>query len=120
MKTKTPTKARRKTNPAAKALGKAILSDLTEFAEALEAGVALDSKYTIRTVEVPDPPALYSAGDVCATRDKVGVSQSVLRTCLAFRPSLCKRGSRAIACLPPGPDGCLMRSITIPGDGAEC
>jgi putative transcriptional regulator len=50
---------------------------LTEFAEALEAGIALDSKYTIRRVEVPDPPAEYSAHAVRATRDKIGVSQSV-------------------------------------------
>jgi hypothetical protein len=58
----------------ANAAGKAILADLTEFAEALEAGIALDSKYTIRRVEVPDPPAEYSAHAVRAMRDKIRVS----------------------------------------------
>ena len=62
---------------AAKAAGKAILADLTEFAEALESDVPLATKYTIRRVRVPDPPAQYSARSVRLTRDKIGVSQSV-------------------------------------------
>ncbi|HZK81497.1 MAG TPA: hypothetical protein VFC46_10530 [Humisphaera sp.] len=68
---------RQKTSAAAKAVGEAILADLTEFADALESGVALDSKYTMRRVEAPDPPAKYSAQAVRTTRDKIGVSQSV-------------------------------------------
>src|SRR5580704_14086733 len=67
----------RKTNAAARAAGKAILADLTEFAEALEAGVPLASKYTIRRVQIPDAPAQYNPHDVRATRDKIGVSQAV-------------------------------------------
>ncbi|HWE04507.1 MAG TPA: hypothetical protein VG326_19030 [Tepidisphaeraceae bacterium] len=66
-----------KTSATAQATGAAILADLTEFADALEAGVALGLKYTIRRVEVPDPPANYTAQAVRATRDRIGVSQSV-------------------------------------------
>ena len=66
-----------KANAAAKVAGKAILADLTEFAEALESGIPLATKYTIRRVSVPDPPANYSAQSVRATRDKIGVSQTV-------------------------------------------
>ena len=46
---------RRKTSAAAKAVGEAILADLTEFANALESGLALDSKYTMRRMEIPRP-----------------------------------------------------------------
>jgi putative transcriptional regulator len=70
-------KSGRKTNTAAKALGTAILADLTAFADTLEAGIALESKYTLRRVEVPAPPAKYNAHAVRATRDRIGVSQSV-------------------------------------------
>ncbi|HZK82138.1 MAG TPA: hypothetical protein VFC46_13745 [Humisphaera sp.] len=76
-KSTTKPNPRRKTTAAAKAVGEAILADLTEFADALESGDALDSKYTMRRVEVPDPPARYSAQAVRRTRDKIGVSQSV-------------------------------------------
>ncbi len=76
---KTPKKMKpvRKTNAAAKATGKAILADLTGFAEALETGVALGSKYTIRRVEIPDAPSAYTPRAVRATRDRLGVSQAV-------------------------------------------
>ena len=76
-KTTAKTKSVRKANAAATAMGKAILADLTEFAEALETGVALGSKYTIRRVEIPAPPADYAPTAVRSTRDKIGVSQSV-------------------------------------------
>jgi putative transcriptional regulator len=76
-KTAMKTTSRRKTNVDSQRIGKAILADLTEFADALESGVTLDSKYTMHRVEVPDPPAKYTAQAVRATRDKVGVSQSV-------------------------------------------
>lgn len=58
-------------------MGESILADLKEFADALEAGVPLASKYTIRRVQIPDAPAQYSAKAVRATRDMIGVSQAV-------------------------------------------
>ena len=67
----------RKSNPAARAMGKAIIADLTEFAQALEAGVALESKYTVRRVQLPDAPREYDTKLVRATRDRIGVSQAV-------------------------------------------
>lgn len=76
-KTAEKNKSFRKTNAAAKAMGNAILADLTGFAEALETGIALDSKYTIRRVELPNAPAEYTPHAVRATRDRIGVSQSV-------------------------------------------
>jgi DNA-binding transcriptional regulator YiaG len=76
-KTKAKPKSNRKSSPAAKALGASILADLKEFADALEAGIPLASKYTIRRVQIPDAPSQYKPGDVRETRDKIGVSQSV-------------------------------------------
>ena len=70
-------KPARKPSPAARAMGKAIIADLTEFAEALEAGVALESKYTVRHVQLPDAPRDYDKELVRATRDRIGVSQAV-------------------------------------------
>ena len=67
----------RKSNSAAKAVGKSILADLNEFADALEAGAPLGAKYTIRHIEVPVPPTMYDGSSVRATRDKIGVSQTV-------------------------------------------
>jgi putative transcriptional regulator len=66
-----------KPNAAAKAVGTAMLADLAAFAKALESGTALESKYTVRRVEVPDSPRTYSAREVRATRDKIAVSQSI-------------------------------------------
>jgi len=76
-KATTTTKQGRKANQSAKAAGKAILADLTEFADALDSGIELATKYTIRRVEIPDPPAEYSAQAVRATRNRIGVSQAV-------------------------------------------
>ena len=76
-KAKTKRKAPRKSSAAADALGRAIVSDLTEFAEALEAGIPLESKYTVRRVQLPQAPRAYCSDAVRATRDRIGVSQAV-------------------------------------------
>ena len=54
-------KTGRKASGAARAIDKAIVADLTEFADALESGIDLATKYTIRHVELPDPPATDNA-----------------------------------------------------------
>jgi hypothetical protein len=50
-KTAAKQKSTRKASMAPGVVGKAILADLTEFAEALESGISLASKYNIRRVE---------------------------------------------------------------------
>ncbi len=103
-KTKTTQKRQRKTTAAAKALGKAIIADLTEFAEALEAGIPLESKYTIRRVEIPDAPGEYSPKTVRATRERVGVSQAIFAHLLGVSTILVQaweQGHRT-----RGPGGC--------------
>jgi putative transcriptional regulator len=88
MKATSNRKGPRRSNAAAQALGKAIIDDLTEFADALDDGVPLGSKYTVRHVGVPAPPSGYSAKSVRATRDKIGVSQAVFAHLLGVSTGL--------------------------------
>jgi DNA-binding transcriptional regulator YiaG len=78
MKTNIPKKRlARKTNAAAQAAGRAMIADLKELISTMKAGVPLESKYTVRTVEVPDEPGQYDAAAIRATRDLLGASQAV-------------------------------------------
>ena len=61
--------------------GQRIVTALTEFADDLEAGVPLVSKYTVRNVRVIPKPSLYSPARVRAVRKLIGASQDVLRSC---------------------------------------
>jgi putative transcriptional regulator len=99
-KTSTTKKQGRKANAAAKAAGKAILADLTEFADALDSGIELATKYTIRHVEIPDPPAQYTGQAIRETRDRIGVSQAVFAHLLGVSTILVQaweQGNRAPA-----------------------
>jgi DNA-binding transcriptional regulator YiaG len=76
-KSRTKNKSSRKPSRAAIELGKAIVADMTEFAEALEAGIPLESKYTVRRVQLPEAPNKYTSQAVRVTRDRICVSQAV-------------------------------------------
>jgi putative transcriptional regulator len=75
-----PMKAKIKRAPVKKrpdSIGREIIESLTELAEVLESGRSDLEYFTARAVEMPDDPAVYKAANVRATRDKIGVSQSV-------------------------------------------
>jgi putative transcriptional regulator len=57
--------------------GREIVASLTEAVEVELAGVPIESRFTVRTVEVPGEPARYDAASVRATRERLGVSQSI-------------------------------------------
>ncbi len=65
-----------------------IVADLTEMAATLEAGTALREKYTVRTVRSVPDPRKYSAAEVRATRELVGVSQPVFARMLGVSAAL--------------------------------
>jgi DNA-binding transcriptional regulator YiaG len=56
--------------------GGEILSALMEIKQALDDGVPLSERFTVRQVEVVDPGA-YDAARICRTRAKLAVSQAV-------------------------------------------
>src|SRR5438067_9171928 len=57
--------------------GREILASLAEAIEVERAGLPLASRFTVRTVELPEEPIAYNAAAVRATRHKLGVSQPV-------------------------------------------
>jgi putative transcriptional regulator len=54
--------------------GKQIISALTEIVDALESGVPLEERFTVREVVVPDPGE-YDARAVKSLRQRLGLSQ---------------------------------------------
>ena len=51
-----------------------MVADLKELIATMKAGIPLESKYTVRSVEVPDEPAKYDAVAIRGTRDLIGVA----------------------------------------------
>lgn len=79
------------------ALGREIIDSLTELAEVLESGQSDTEHFTARTVEMPDEPRPYNPTTVRATRDRIGVSQSVFARLLGVSTVLVQaweRGAR--------------------------
>ena len=64
-------------------LGREIIDGLGELAETLEAGVPVESKFTVRTVELNLHPREYDADAVRRTRSALQVSQAVFAQILA-------------------------------------
>lgn len=58
-------------------VGNAIIDGLTEFRDALAAGVPLQSRFTVRTVEIRMEPGSWSSDDIRALRDGFSASQAV-------------------------------------------
>ena len=56
--------------------GKEILSALLEIKQAIDDGVPLGERFTVREVDVVDPGE-YDAANIFRTRAKLGVSQAV-------------------------------------------
>jgi putative transcriptional regulator len=66
--------------------GEQIVKALTQFADDLESGVPLASKYTVRNVRVIPEPSVYSPTRVRAVRKLIGASQDVFAQLLAVSP----------------------------------
>lgn len=58
------------------AVGREIIAGLRDLRRTMEAGVPLEKKYTVHTIEVPDPGA-YGAKEIKALRARMGLSQAI-------------------------------------------
>jgi putative transcriptional regulator len=66
--------------------GERIVKALNEFADDLDAGTPIGSKYTVRTVRVIPKPSTYTPARVRAVRELIGASQEVFAQLLAVSP----------------------------------
>ena len=88
-----PTKAsapvrRRKRRGGMTRKGREIVASLAEAVEVERAGIPIESRFTVRTVELPDEPVEYDAAAVRATRDRIAASQVVFAHLLGVSPML--------------------------------
>jgi DNA-binding transcriptional regulator YiaG len=82
------------------AKGREIVASLSQAIEAERSGVPLGSMFSIRTVVLPDEPSAYNAATIRATREKVGVSQTIFAHLLGVSVMLVRaweQGQRAPA-----------------------
>jgi putative transcriptional regulator len=63
------------TNPSP--LGAEMVAGLTAFCDALEAGVPIETRYTVRTVSLDLRSKPYAANDVKRLRNSLGASQAI-------------------------------------------
>lgn len=68
--------------------GREIVASLAEAVEVERAGIPIESRFTVRTVEVPDQPGAYDARGVRETRDRIGVSQAIFACLLGVSSTL--------------------------------
>jgi putative transcriptional regulator len=66
--------------------GARIVKAMEELAGDIEAGVPIESKYTVRTVRVIPKPSSYTPARVRAVRELIGASQEVFAQLLAVSP----------------------------------
>src|SRR5262245_61093170 len=66
--------------------GARIVKALERFADDLEAGVPIESRYTLRTVRAIAQPSSYTPARVRAVRQLIGASQEVFAQLLAVSP----------------------------------
>jgi putative transcriptional regulator len=66
--------------------GARIVKSLNEFADDLESGAPIESKYTVRQVRVIPKPSPYSPARVRTVRELIGASQEVFAQLLAVSP----------------------------------
>jgi putative transcriptional regulator len=59
---------------------------LNQFADDLESGVPIESKFTVRQVRVIPKPSSYPPTRVRAVRERIGASQEVFAQLLAVSP----------------------------------
>lgn len=67
--------------------GARIVKALEAFADDIEAGVPIASKYNVRTVRVIPEPSSYTPAGVRAVRERIGASREVFAQLLAVKPT---------------------------------
>ena len=67
--------------------GREIVASLNEAIEVERAGIPIESRFTVRTVELPDDPAAYDPPAVRATRDRIAASQVIFAHLIGVRRS---------------------------------
>lgn len=80
--------------------GREIVASLAEAIEVERAGIPIESRFTVRTAELPDEPTAYDALAVRATRQKIGVSQAIFAHLMGVSAMLVRaweQGQRAPA-----------------------
>jgi putative transcriptional regulator len=96
-----------KKNQKPKSVGAEIIEGLTEFRDVLRRGEAIESRFTVRTVELdlqPLKPTQYDADSVRATRESLNVSQALFAQLLGVSLDLVqgweqgRREPKPIAC----------------------
>ncbi|MFI5379737.1 MAG: helix-turn-helix domain-containing protein [Tepidisphaerales bacterium] len=75
-----------------------IAQGMAELGEAMRSGKPLHELFTVRTVEVPDPPS-YDAKSVRKLRDRFQVSQAVFARLLGVSAELVEHWEQGI-CMP--------------------
>src|SRR6476469_5018149 len=83
-------------NAGTTAKGREIIASLSEALEVLRSGQPLESRFTVRTFEVPDAPTKYGPDKVKATRALVGVSQSIFAGMLGVSTILVQSWERGV------------------------
>jgi putative transcriptional regulator len=68
--------------------GREIVASLMEAVAVENAGIPIESRFTVRTVQTPDDPAKYDAAAVRAVRDKIAVSQAIFAQLLGVSAML--------------------------------
>jgi DNA-binding transcriptional regulator YiaG len=68
--------------------GREILASLAEAIEVERAGILLESRFTVRTAEMPQEPAPYDAVAIRETRQRIAVSQAIFAHLLGVSPTL--------------------------------
>jgi putative transcriptional regulator len=82
------TKSSRSRTTRTTAKGREIVASLREAIEVEEDGVPIESRFTVRTVDLPDPASTYDAAAVRTTRGRLGVSQTIFAQLLGVSPML--------------------------------
>ena len=59
-------------------LGEELIGALTEFRDALASGEPIETRFTVRTVELNLQPRLYDAAEVRRLRERLKISQPLL------------------------------------------
>jgi putative transcriptional regulator len=68
--------------------GREIVASLAEAIEVQRAGIPIESRFTVRTVEMPDEPAAYNAAAVRAARERIAVSQAIFARLIGVSATL--------------------------------
>lgn len=86
--TRKQTARRPRRSAAALAKGQEIIASLTELVETIEAGIPLETRFTVRTAEAPNPPGTYDGRTIRDTREKIGASQALFSSLLGVSVAL--------------------------------